>query len=283
MFHVRTLVTVALLAACGPKHSGGSSGDDACAKAARNTYKAGEGRAEVGSREYTVSVDAMAEVCRTDHWSDTQITCMTNATDLKSDDSCGKLFTEQQIQHVEHAFEAGRRDREQREQAEQSAATTGSSSAPPAAPAGQDKLTAEDTQASLEIAKGIIKLLAMLPKGYADIRGDLLESDAGSSTYGVKNTSFMLADQEAVMTKSGGGAYYLASYSGTKKLTMSFSAFTGGITLVTNNDGNFSVAQDTSASSGDDAVWVLKLKGVTVGKYTLSAKKAEGTLILGIL
>jgi hypothetical protein len=62
---------------------------------------------------------------------------------------------------------------------------------------------------------------------------------------------------------------------------MSFSAFTAGILMVTNRDGNFAVDQDTAESTSDELVFYLKLKGTKVAKYTVNNKKREGTLVIG--
>jgi len=280
------IVTFTLgVAACGPKHSS-SNADDACAKAARNAYKAGEGRGEPGSREYTISVDAMADVCRTDHWSDAQIQCMTTVTDLKSDDTCEKLFTSEQKDHVEHAFEAGKRDRRAREEAEEAQSTPrDESTGTTAAPSGDDtKMTKADTEASLEMARGIIKLLTSMTKSFEDVKGDVLQKTTdGSTIYRAKNTSYMMADEEVIAIKPSGSAYYLASWKGNKHVAMSFSAFTAGMNIVTNQDGNFVIAPDEAASTGGAVVFTMKLKGVKVGTYTADPSKGEGTMILGLL
>jgi len=272
------------VAACGPKHSS-SSADDACAKAARNAYRAGEGRGEPGSREYTVSVDAMADVCRTDHWSDAQIQCMTTVTDLKSDDTCEKLFTSEQKEHIEHAFEAGKRDRREREETEEARAQPAPADSPsgPASGGHQRRMTKAHPEVSMEMAKGIVKLLSALAKDFADEKGDLLQKTAdGSTIFRVKNTSYMMADEEVIAVKPSGRAFYLASWKGTKKVAMSFSAFTAGMNIVTNHDGNFVIAPDEAASTGGTAVFTMKLKGVKVGTYTADPKKGEGTMILGL-
>jgi hypothetical protein len=146
-------------------------------------------------------------------------------------------------------------------------------------------VTADDTRASLEISKNIIRLISALAKDFADVKGELVtKTDDGTSVYGVNNMDAMMADNQYVMIKSGGAAYYIANYTGdAKKLTMSFAAFTGGVTTLTNADGNFTIAEDKEKSTADRLVYIMSVKGTKVGSYTMEAKKSEGTMIIGFL
>jgi hypothetical protein len=146
-------------------------------------------------------------------------------------------------------------------------------------------VSADDTKASLEISKNIIRLISALAKDFTDVRGDLItKTDDGTSVYNVNNMATMMADNQYVMVKSGGAAYYIANYAGdAKKLTMSFAAFTGGVTTLTNADGNFVISQDKEKSTSEKLVYIMAIKGTKVGSYTMEAKKTEGTLIIGFL
>ena len=144
--------------------------------------------------------------------------------------------------------------------------------------------SADDTQASLDISRNIIKLLSALTKDYVSVKGDLItKTDDGTSVYSVKDIHGMMAETQYILVKSGGAAYYMASYSGdTKKLSMSFAAFAAGITTISNN-GDFKVEQDKNKSTDDKLVYVLLVKGVKVGMYSMEVKKQEGTMIRGFL
>ena len=146
-------------------------------------------------------------------------------------------------------------------------------------------VSADDTRASLEIARNIIKLISALPKDFSDVKGVLVtKTDDGTTVYGVNNMDVMMADNQYIMIKSGGAAYYIANYTGdVKKLTMSFAAFTGGVTTLTNADGNFIITQDKANSTDDKLVYIMSVKGTKVGSYTMEAKKSEGTMIIGLL
>jgi hypothetical protein len=146
-------------------------------------------------------------------------------------------------------------------------------------------ISADDTRASLDISKNIIKLISALAKDFSDVKGDLItKTDDGTSVYGVNSMDAMMADNQYVMIKSGGAAYYIANYTGdAKKLTMSFAAFTGGVTTLTNADGNFVITQDKEKSTDEKLVYIMSVKGTKVGSYTMEAKKTEGTLIIGFL
>ncbi len=149
-------------------------------------------------------------------------------------------------------------------------------------------ITQEDTKASLEISKNIIKLIGALAKDFSTVKGDLItKTTDGMSVYGVTGMESMLADDQNIAIKSGGAAYYIATYKSDgndqKKLTMSFAAFTGGVITITNADGNFTVEQDKAKSTGDQLVYTLSIKGTKVGQYTMDTKAHEGTLIIGLM
>ena len=147
------------------------------------------------------------------------------------------------------------------------------------------QINADDTKASLEISRGIIKLIGALAKDFEAVKGDTLTKTAdGTTVFSVNGMDAMLADNHYVMIKSGGAAYYIANYTGdTKKLTMSFAAFTGGVTTLTNADGNFIITQDKEKSTDEKLVYIMSVKGTKVGSYTMESKKNEGTLIIGFL
>jgi hypothetical protein len=143
----------------------------------------------------------------------------------------------------------------------------------------------DDAKASLDISRNIIKIITGLSNSFSDVKGDLLtKTDDGTSVYTVPSMDAMMADDQYVMIKSGGAAYYIANYKGdAKKLAMSFAAFTGGVTTITNNDGNFTITQDKDKSTSDKLVYIMAVKGTKVGSYTLEAAKKEGTMIIGLL
>jgi hypothetical protein len=143
----------------------------------------------------------------------------------------------------------------------------------------------EDATASLNISKNIIKIIGSLAKDFTDMKGDLItKTDDGTSVYGVKNLDGMMESSQYIMIKSDGGKYYIASYKDDyKKLGMSFAAFTGGVTTVTNNDGNFSVEPNKEKSTSDKLVYMLLVKGTKVGSFTMEMKAQEGTMIIGFL
>jgi hypothetical protein len=64
---------------------------------------------------------------------------------------------------------------------------------------------------------------------------------------------------------------------------MSFAAFTGGVTTLTNADGNFTITQDKEKSTSDKLIYYMSVKGTKVGSYTMESNKNEGTLIIGFL
>jgi len=142
-----------------------------------------------------------------------------------------------------------------------------------------------DTKASLEISRGIIKLISALAKDFEAVKGDTLTKTAdGTTVFSVNGADGMLATNQYVMVKSGGAVYYIANYSGDSKLlTMSFAAFTGGVTTLTNADGNFTITQDKEKSTSDKLIYYMSVKGTRVGSYTMESNKNEGTLIIGFL
>ena len=144
---------------------------------------------------------------------------------------------------------------------------------------------ADDTRASLDISRGIIRLISSLAKDFGDVKGvELTKTDDGTVVFAVNEMEAMSADNQYVMIKSGGAAYYVANYTGdAKKLTMSFAAFTGGVTTLTNADGNFSIEQDKEKSTDDKLVYIMSVKGTKVASYTMEPGKKEGTLIIGFL
>lgn len=144
--------------------------------------------------------------------------------------------------------------------------------------------TSDDTKSSLAISTNIIKLIGSLVKDFKENKGSLLtKTDDGTNVYEVTNLEGMLAESEFIMVKSGGASYYIASYTDTKKMTMSFAAFTAGVATITNGDGNFTIAQDKEKSVGDKLVYTMSVKGTKVGSYTMEVKKNEGTMIIGFL
>jgi hypothetical protein len=149
----------------------------------------------------------------------------------------------------------------------------------------QSSVSEEDTRASLEISKNIIKLIGALAKDFVDVKGDeITKTEDGTVVSGVKDMDDMQATNQYIMVKSGGAAYYIANYKeDSKKLTMSFAAFTGGIITLTNADGNFSVTQDTEKSSSSKLVYIMAVKGTKVGSYTMDTDAKEGTMIIGFL
>lgn len=146
-------------------------------------------------------------------------------------------------------------------------------------------ITSDDTQASLEISKHIIKLVSALAKDFTDVKGDLLTTtEDGTKVYSVNNMSAMKANDQYIMIKKGGAAYYVANYTGdAKQQTMAFAAFTGGVITITNADGNFEVTNDKDKSTNTKLVYVMSVKGTKVGSFTLETDKKEGTLIVGFL
>ena len=146
-------------------------------------------------------------------------------------------------------------------------------------------VTEEDTKASLEISKNIIRLIGSLAKDFTDLKGDqLTKTEDGTVVYAVNNMESMMSTNQYVMIKSGGAAYYIASYTDDpKKLTMSFAAFTGGVITLTNADGNFVIEQDKVKSTDDKLVYIMKVKDTKVGSYTMDVQKKEGTMIIGFL
>jgi len=151
--------------------------------------------------------------------------------------------------------------------------------------AQSSSVTAADTRASLEISRNIMVLVGSLAKDFSTVKGDLLtKTDDGTSVFSVKGMEAMQAGNQYVMIKSGGAAYYIANYArDAKKLTMSFAAFTGGVTTLTNADGNFTVNQDEGKSTEDKLVYIMSVKGTKVASYTMEPKKGEGTMIIGFL
>src|SRR5438128_2193841 len=74
-------------------------------------------------------------------------------------------------------------------------------------------VTADDTKASLEISKNIIKLISSLAKDFSTVKGELVtKTEDGTSVYSVNDMDAMKADNQYVMIKSGGAAYYIANY-----------------------------------------------------------------------
>ena len=146
------------------------------------------------------------------------------------------------------------------------------------------EISTENSKASLDISKNIIKIISALANNFDDIKGNLISTtDDGTKVYDVKEMDVMLAETQYVMIKSGGAAYYIANYSGdSKKLTISFAAFTAGVTTVTNADGNFVIQENKNKSTADKLVYSMFLKDTKVGSYTMEAKK-EGTLLIGLL
>ena len=68
-------------------------------------------------------------------------------------------------------------------------------------------VTADDTKASLEISKNIIKLIGALAKDYTTMKGSLItKTDDGTSVFEVTNMEGMMADNQYIMIKSGGAA-----------------------------------------------------------------------------
>ena len=153
----------------------------------------------------------------------------------------------------------------------------------------QTKVTEDDTKASLEISRNIVKLVSELAKDFGTVKGDLVtKTDDGTSVYSVIGMETMKATNQYIMIKQGGAAYYIASYETTaadaKTLTMSFAAFTGGVTTLTNADGNFVIGHDDKVKSADDKqVYIMSVRGIKVGSYTMEVKKKESTMIIGFL
>lgn len=146
-------------------------------------------------------------------------------------------------------------------------------------------ISEEDTKASLEIGRNIIRLISSLAKDYTDLKGDqITKTEDGTVVYAVNNMETMQATNQYIMIKADGGAYYIASYKDDpKKLTMSFAAFSGGVSTLTNSDGNFLVEHDAVNSTGDKLIYIMSVKGHKVGKYTMDLQKKEGTMIIGFL
>jgi hypothetical protein len=143
----------------------------------------------------------------------------------------------------------------------------------------------DDATASLNISKNILKIIGSLAKDFTDMKGEFLtKTDDGTNVYGVKNIEGMMAEAQYIMVKSGGAMYYVASYSGdTKKLAMSFAAFTGGVTTITNSDASITVTQNKEKSTADVLVYTMSIKGTKIGSFSMEVKKQEGTMIIGFL
>jgi hypothetical protein len=108
--HAQSMLTIAALTALTACPSSSArpvppGGSDACAEAAPNIYRAGEGRAEAGSAEEGRVLAAIADTCRGQAWSSELIACMGSLETIKEDRPCGDLMTESQSKYLEDAFE----------------------------------------------------------------------------------------------------------------------------------------------------------------------------------
>lgn len=164
-------------------------------------------------------------------------------------------------------------------------ATTTTTNAQSREPAAATSTSEANAKASLEISRRIIVLVGDMVKGFPTSKGELLTTtDDGTKVYMVNDMEEMMAETQYIMIKSNGAAYYMANYEGdVEKLTMSFTAFTGGITTLTKGSGDIVIEQDKAATSGDKLVFVMSIKGKRVGSYSLNVSTNTGTLIIGLL
>jgi hypothetical protein len=141
-----------------------------------------------------------------------------------------------------------------------------------------------DVTLSLDIARNMLKAAKGITNNFADFKGDFLQKDgSGNSYYMVKDLN-MNTETQFVVLRHGGDYTYAAVYKAKddsdKIPVLAFTAFTGGITTLT--DGNFSVVKDSATQPANTLKYFLAIKGNKIASYSFNVDTKEGTFIVAI-
>jgi len=143
----------------------------------------------------------------------------------------------------------------------------------------------EKLQQERQIAWNIFRLAGSIGNHFKDFKGDSIGTENGITGYHVKGLLNMHADNEFIMVKANGTAYYVATITGDElRLNLYFLAFNYGIDDFTAEDKIPLVAKpDPGLSNDEKDVYVLMLNDIKVGSLTREKNNMRETLIIGFV
>jgi hypothetical protein len=140
-----------------------------------------------------------------------------------------------------------------------------------------------DQRISSGISKSILQLIEDKDDNFSRIKGNLVvETIDGLEYYEVKGMEDMQSTYQRIVIKKGAQPCYLADYEGDAKLIgLCFTAFTGGISTLTNADARFSIGQVKERTTGETAVYAVLQQGKEVASIELQPAKVMCRIVVG--
>jgi len=137
-----------------------------------------------------------------------------------------------------------------------------------------------------QISWNICRLVGGLSNHLSDFKGDsIAKLDNGIIAYKVKNLKDMNADNDYIMVKPNGSAYYVAIVTGDEdRLRLYFLAFNYGIDEYAAKSPVSLVANpDTELSTDDKTVYALMLDKTKAGSLTVEKNTKRERIIIGFI
>ncbi len=134
-----------------------------------------------------------------------------------------------------------------------------------------------------QVAWNIFRLVGAISNHFLDFKGDSIGTDNGIAGYKVKGLLNMHADNDFIMVKANGTAYYVAIITGDElRLKLYFLAFNYGIDeYATDNKIPLVAKPDPEMSTNEKDVYALMLNNTKVGSLTREKNNMRERLIIG--
>jgi len=136
-----------------------------------------------------------------------------------------------------------------------------------------------------QIAWNIFRLVGGISNHFADFKGDSITTDNGIAAFKVKGLLNMHADNDYIMVKANGDAYYVAIITGDElRLNLYFLAFNYGIDEYAEENKIKLLAKPVPEMSNDQKdVYALMINNTKVGSLTREKNAMQSRLIIGFV
>jgi hypothetical protein len=140
-------------------------------------------------------------------------------------------------------------------------------------------------QEERQIAWNIFRLVGGISNHFADFKGDSITTDGGIAAYQVKGLLNMHADNDYIMVKQNGDAYYVAVVTGDElKLKLYYLAFNYGIDEYAEDNKIKLLAKPVPEMSNDEKdVYALMINNTKVGSLTREKNNMRERIIIGFV